>query len=298
MRDMEITRLDVPVAGGTLAAFRFGSAADDAPLVLAVHGITGNSHYWLPVARELGEQVRFVAMDLRGRGDSRDLGGPFGMAAHASDVAAVLDHLGEERALVVGHSLGAYITARFAVDHSDRIAAAVLVDGGLPIPGSENIDPQVFVDAFLGPTLSRLAMRFADLDAYLEFWHAHPAIAGQPVPAEDFAAFARHDLTGEEPELRSTVSEAAVRGDAAELHSVGDSAPRMDCPAVMLVAPRGLQDNPQPMVPLELAESWAAGAPEQRGAVFVPDTNHYTVVMGPGAPYVARSIEDHLFANS
>ena len=296
---MEISRLDVPVAGGTLAAYQFGSAPADAPLVLAAHGITGNSHYWLPVARALGDGVRFIATDLRGRGESRDVPGPFGTAAHANDLVAVLDHLEVERALITGHSLGAYITARFAVDHRDRIASAVLVDGGLPIPGTENLDPQLFLNAFLGPTLERLAMRFASLEAYLEFWNAHPALAGKAdLPHEDFAMFAAHDLTGEPPELRSTVAEAAVRGDAAELHSVGKPAYELDVPAVMLVAPRGLQDNPQPMVPLELAQAWADGAPEQRSVVFVPDSNHYTIVMGAGATLIAQAIADPLFANS
>ena len=286
---MEIARLDIPVAGGTLAAFRCGSAPADAPLVLAVHGITGNALYWLPVARELGERARFVALDLRGRGDSRGLSGPFGTGAHAADIARTLEHLGEETAIVAGHSLGAYITARFAIDYPDRISAAVLVDGGLPVPGTENVDPQVFISAFLGPTLQRLAMRFSDLDAYLAFWRAHPAFAGKSVP-EDFVAFAEHDLTGEPPELRSTVAEAAVRGDIAELHSVGAPAYSMKAPATMLVAPRGLQDNPEPMVPLALAEEWAAGAPEQRRVVAVPDCNHYTIVMGAGATLIARAI--------
>lgn len=289
---MEITRLDVPVAGGTLAAFQFGSASADAPLVLAVHGITGNAYYWLPVARELAGRVRFVAVDLRGRGDSRELPGPFGTPAHAADLACTLDHLGADTALVTGHSLGAYITARFAIDHPDRLSAAVLVDGGLPIPGSENVEPQAFVNAFLGPTLQRLGMRFADREAYLAFWDAHPAFAGKAIPAEDFAAFADHDLTGESAELRSTVAEAAVRGDAAELHSAGKPAYAMKPPATMLVAPRGLQDNPEPMVPLALAEEWAAGAPERRRVVAVPDTNHYTIVMGPGAKLVAGAIGD------
>lgn len=287
---MQIARHEVPVAGGTLAAYELGSAPADAPLVIAAHGITGNSHYWLSVARELDGAVRFVATDLRGRGESRELAGPFGLSAHAADLLAVLDALGAEQAVLAGHSLGAYIVARLAVDHPERVSSAVLVDGGLPIPGADNVDPQAFLEAFLGPTLARLQMRFASLEDYLGFWRQHPALAGNEVPADDLRAFAEHDLIGETPELRSTVAEPAVRGDAAELHSVGDIAPRLAVPAVMLVAPRGLQDNPEPMVPLELAESWAAGAPDERSVVFVPDTNHYTIVLGPGAGAVAQAI--------
>jgi hypothetical protein len=67
---------------------------------------------------------------------------------------------------------------------------------------------------------------------------------------------------------------------------------------VLLVAPRGLQDNPEPMQPLELAEAWAAAAPGQRTVVSVPDTNHYTIVLGPGAGAVAQAMQSAAVAPS
>ena len=78
-----IERLDVPVGGGTLAAFRL---SDGPETVLAVHGITANSRSWLPVARSLAGRASLVAVDLRGRGSSSALPGPYGMAAYASDL--------------------------------------------------------------------------------------------------------------------------------------------------------------------------------------------------------------------
>ena len=62
-----VKRLDVPVAGGSLAVYRLGSAN---PLVLAVHGITSNSHSWVAVARALERHASLAAVDLRGRGRS------------------------------------------------------------------------------------------------------------------------------------------------------------------------------------------------------------------------------------
>jgi pimeloyl-ACP methyl ester carboxylesterase len=130
-----ITRIDVPVRGGSLAAFRFGAPDPDATLVLAAHGITANSRSWLPVARALDGRAQLIAPDLRGRGESRSLPEPFGMAAHAADLVAVLDHVGAERAVLAGHSMGAYVAARVGADHPNRLEAAVLVDGGLVLPG-------------------------------------------------------------------------------------------------------------------------------------------------------------------
>jgi pimeloyl-ACP methyl ester carboxylesterase len=281
-------RLDVPVAGGTLAVFELGAGGEP---VLAVHGITANSHAWLAVARALVGRAALLACDLRGRGASSRLPPPYGMEAYTSDMLAVLDHCGIDRAVLVGHSLGAYAVARFATDHPERVRAAVLVDGGLTRPGIEGADPQVVLNAVLGPALARLEMTFATGSAYHDWWRAHPAFAGADVLDEDLVAYANHDLAGDPPELRSVVANDAVRTDAGELFEIGKPAHRLAVPVELLRAPRGLQNQPDPMLPASLAEEWASGAPTQRSVAEVPDVNHYTIVMGAaGAGAVAQSI--------
>jgi pimeloyl-ACP methyl ester carboxylesterase len=259
--------------------------------VVAVHGITSSSRNWLAVARDLDGRVALAAVDLRGRGASNGLPGPYGLAAHERDVLAVLDGLGLERAVLAGHSLGAYVVARVAAEHPERVSAAVLVDGGLRIPGTENADPDVFLDAFLGPALARLRMRFENREQYRDFWRAHPALASSDVEDADIVAYADYDLVGDEPDLRSSVSEDAVREDGADLFAQGGDAQRLSVPATMLVAPRGLLDDPRPMHPLPLAREWEAGAPESRRVIEVPDVNHYTIALGArGARAVADAI--------
>ena len=108
-----------------------GRPADpDAPVVLAAHGVTANHLAWQP----LGGLDRFtvVAPDLRGRGRSNDLAGRAGMDRHADDLLAVVDHLGLDRPLVVGHSMGGFVAAAFVERHGERAGGTVLVDGGLP----------------------------------------------------------------------------------------------------------------------------------------------------------------------
>jgi pimeloyl-ACP methyl ester carboxylesterase len=300
MSSSEIKRHDVGVEGGKLAAFAIrarggrGSAASP-PKVLAVHGITATSRAWLAVARELDGRAELVAPDLRGRGRSNGLGGPCGIASHVRDLLAVLDRFELDRTLLVGHSLGAYIVARLAVDHPERVSALVLVDGGLTIPGIEGVDPQEFLDAFLGPALARLKLAFPTREAYHEWWRRHPAVAGGDVLDEDLVAYADHDLIGEEPELRSSVSEASVRGDAAEMLEMGKPAHRLTVPAQLLCAPRGLLNDPNPMQSLAVVQAWASEAPSRRQAIAVPGVNHYTIVMGAaGAAVVAGAIDARL----
>jgi pimeloyl-ACP methyl ester carboxylesterase len=279
------------VSGGSLAAFGFGPSDSGGPLVLAAHGITANSRSWLPVARKLAGRACLVALDLRGRGASASLGGPFGIAAHARDMLAVQDHLGAERAVLAGHSMGAWVAGRVAADHPDRVSSVVLVDGGLPLPRPEGVDAQAFLDAFLGPSIERLRMRFESRAAYRAFWRRHPALVTDDVSDEDLAAFADHDLVGEAPALRSTVLEEAVRADGAELIEVGDgTADLTTTTATLLRAPRGLRDGPDPMVPAESAADWEAQVRDRRTVEEVPDSNHYTITLGSGAGQVAETL--------
>lgn len=271
--------------------FRLGSGPGTAEPVIAVHGITANSHAWLAVDRALEGRAALLAVDLRGRGASSALPPPYGMSAYAADLLAVLDACGLERAVLVGHSLGAYAVARLAADHPERVRAAVLVDGGLTSPGLEEVEPEPFLAAFLGPALARLELTFDSHEAYHDWWRAHPALAGSDVADADLVAYANHDLGGTAPELRSTVAREAVRADAHELFEMGKPAHRLTVPAEMLRAPRGLQNEPAPMIAPELAAAWANEAPDRRRVTEVPDVNHYTIVMGAsGARAVAQAI--------
>src|SRR5262249_45246475 len=129
--------VDVPVAGGTLRVARAGAAPARArAVVLALHGMTGTHMVYRTAARELAAQapeICLLAPDLRGRGSSANLPGPYGMVVHVADLIAVLDSAGADPAVVIGHSMGCSIAARFAADHPERAKAVVLLDGGLPL---------------------------------------------------------------------------------------------------------------------------------------------------------------------
>jgi pimeloyl-ACP methyl ester carboxylesterase len=283
-------RLDARVPGGSLASYRLGARRPDAPLVLAIHGITSTSRTWLAIARTLGDRAALVAVDLRGRGRSSELPGPCGLDVHVRDMIAVLDALGLERVVVAGHSLGAYIAARLARRHPDRVHSLILVDGGLTIPGTEGADPEQFIARFLGPTFERLAMTFPDLGAYQDWWARHPAVVGADIDRADLDEYAAHDLVGTPPELRSSSSADVVRDDGLDLFGEPD-AERLAVPAVFLAAPRGMVDDPHPMQPLAEVEAWARADPERRSAILVPDTNHYSIAWSAhGAAAVADAI--------
>src|SRR3712207_2398670 len=91
-------QLAVPVRGGDLATLHWPAESPGAPVVVLVHGITGNGLSWARVAVGLGADVEVFAPDLRGRAGSATLPGPYGIRTHAEDVLALLDAVGARQA--------------------------------------------------------------------------------------------------------------------------------------------------------------------------------------------------------
>ncbi|MCH0558258.1 alpha/beta hydrolase [Streptomyces sp. MUM 16J] len=284
--------LRVVVPGGELAVLRWPAVAPDAPVVLALHGITANGLAWARVAHHLAGRVTLVAPDLRGRGRSGHLPGPYGVAAHADDMGALADALDLGRVVLTGHSMGAFAAALTAVRHPDLLSALLLVDGGVAFPVPTHLEPDELISAVLGPAMRRLSMTFPDRDAYRAFWRQHPAFAGAWSPWVD--AYIQRDLVGQEPELHSSCRIEAVRADGADQlgEVVAGAVHRLPLPAVLLWAERGLMDEPQGLY--DEQRLCAAGLNHERVQPrLVPGTNHYTIVAGDDG---ARVVAHHLLA--
>ena len=128
------------------------------PIVL-VHGFASTKETnwvnpgWVTTLTRAGRRV--IALDNRGHGQSSKLYDPaaYDSAVMASDVAALLDHLGIPRADVMGYSMGARITAYLSVNNPERVRAVIL--GGLGIRLVEGVGlPQSIADALEAPSLA------------------------------------------------------------------------------------------------------------------------------------------------
>ena len=151
---------DVTVRSHRLHAQRYGSPS--APLVLAVHGLSGNMTSFDFLGERLGgEALQLVALDLRGRGRSETTPpGTYGWESHALDLFAVADALGCERFGVIGQSMGGSVAMKAAELDGSRLAAIVLVD----VAGR--------VDRGVGPVIESIVSRLDEVydsaEAYLD----------------------------------------------------------------------------------------------------------------------------------
>ena len=112
------------------------------PLLL-LHGFPRTRRTWEQIVPALSERFTVVAPDRRGYGDSERIPDPaaYGLAAMAADGVALMDHLGHERFVVVGHDKGAPTARRIAADLPERVAGMVQIDSTPQGVGAERRDP-------------------------------------------------------------------------------------------------------------------------------------------------------------
>lgn len=98
------------------------------PAVLLIHGFPLCRRMWRPQVEALAAAgFRVITPDLRGFGDSEAPEGPYFMDLFADDLAALLDRLGIEQAVIGGMSMGGYVLLNLLERHRDRLSAALFL---------------------------------------------------------------------------------------------------------------------------------------------------------------------------
>jgi len=141
--------------------------------VLLIHGNTASSLWWERVMAHLPENVRTLAPDLRGCGDSDKPAPPWSIADLAEDVYQFTQALGVSHCSLVGHSLGGGVALQLAVAHPQLVDRLVLINSapaeGLVTPPERYpaLEAAVKMPEVLKAALA-LMMPSAPLD---EFYH-------------------------------------------------------------------------------------------------------------------------------
>ena len=114
----------------------FSEWGSEQATVVLVHGLGSSSHIWDLVASTLAHEYRVLALDQRGHGESDQPDGGYDFPTIVGDLVAFLERVGSDApAVFVGHSWGASVVLNFAVEHPERAAGIVLLDGGTGSPG-------------------------------------------------------------------------------------------------------------------------------------------------------------------
>ncbi len=215
--------------------------------VVFVHGAASSHLIWWNQIRALAPLARAVAMDLPGHGRSA-LRGRTSVAAYAEAVLGLIDALGFDRALVVGHSMGGAIAQTLALAYPDRIAGVGLIGTG-----------------------ARLRVLPAILDGVL----SDPEGTARLVTQHSFATLEPALLAKAEEQFRACPP-AVTHGDFSACNDFDAMGRVAEIRASALV----LCGRDDQMTPVKYSEFLASKIPAAR-LVLVPAAGHYVMLEQP-----------------
>ncbi len=246
------------------------SEAGDAAVVF-VHGLGGSSYsWWAQLAACEARGRRAVAYDQRGAGRSTKPPGPYSVELWAKDLERVLDHLGVERAILVGHSVGCMIVEQAAVRLGDRVRGIVMVGGALRWRPEAGPVFEERVRLARAGRMNEIAATVAQTGLSEACRAANPALWG--LFCELIAA--------NEPRAYADWSAATATAEMIEPERVG-------CPALAVCG------ELDPVTPPAFADAVAAAIPNCRTAV-VEGAAHWCQLEAPAAvsDLVVRFLDD------
>lgn len=171
----------------------------DGPAVLLVHGWGCDGNDWSWLASDLSADHRVICVDLRGHGRSSAGVDRYGPRVLAEDLAAVLEHVCVDRAVVVGHSMGGYVATVLGIEFPERVSALVLIDPGYGKVDATAEAMQAGLDR--DPLAGALAIyggfNTVNTPDWQRFWHER-RLAGMPAAtvARTFSAMYGPDTPG------------------------------------------------------------------------------------------------------
>ncbi len=229
--EVDGARIDVLVEG------------DDGDAVVLIHGFPLTREIWDAQAAALARTHRVLRPDLRGMGASSVPGGPYLMEVLASDIAAVLDACGVERAALVGHSLGGYVALAFARMFSERLTRLVLVCSRIAAD-----TPQTAAERQqIADRIERTPGTSPDLDAYATRLLAPQTLENKPeIVARVRALIGQIDSRGAASMLRGMAMRSAA----------DDIAPDLAVPMLMIAG------GADAVIPIEEARTIARAFPK------------------------------------
>lgn len=163
MNDWQASKGEFNSGALTLRYVEWGRS--DALPVILLHGLRSYAMTWEPTARFLASEFRLIALDQRGRGDSDwDAAGNYYTSAYVADLEALVAHLGIDRFVLVGHSLGGSNALVYTARHPESVKALVIEDIG---PGSSSSTEGA---KRIVREIESTPARFDDWEAARQFW--------------------------------------------------------------------------------------------------------------------------------
>jgi pimeloyl-ACP methyl ester carboxylesterase len=238
-------------------------------LVIFVHEFAGDHRSWDPQLRHFGRRYRAVAFNARGfpPSDVPARPGDYSQARAVDDIKSILDHLGEERAHIVGLSMGGFATLHFGLRHADR-ALSLCVGGcgsGAELDKREQFQAQAdaMAASILSSGMGALAERYVVGPTRVQFQNKDP---------RGFAEFKQ--LLAEHSALGSANTQRGVQRERPSLYTLVDEMQRLIVPTLVITG----DEDWQCLLPAILMKQNIPSA----GLAIIPNSGHAINRAEPG----------------
>jgi len=240
--------------------------------ILCVHGLTANCRCWDLIASTLVPEYNILAMDLRGRGLSDKPSSGYSLQHHIRDIVCLLDDLKQERIVLMGHSLGAFIALAFAANYPERTEKIILMDGG----GQLTQDQWDKVTLAIKPSLDRLGQVFPSFAAYVANMKLAPFLQPWSQALEDYF---RYESEAVEGGVRSRINPANIIEEA---QNIRQEAPaqyysKIACPVLILRATDGILSQDDLVLPESAVDRMVSEIPDALW-IDINGTNHFSIL--------------------
>jgi pimeloyl-ACP methyl ester carboxylesterase len=243
--------------------------------VIGIHGISSNSQVWREIAKAISKHFVFIAPDLRGRGHSDSPGG-YNLINHANDIKSILNKLHFKKAIIMGHSLGAYIAIVFASLFPEHTEKVVLLDGGAKL--SPKQAKKVFNAIKI--SLERLGKIYNSFEEYISYMKQAPFLKPWYPPLEDYYKYEL--ITLENGKVKSRVKKETISEEAENLKQfdISEHYKKIECPVLVLRATKGMITDDDHLLTKENIKEMEEKIKNIK-IVEIPETNHYTIAFYP-----------------
>jgi pimeloyl-ACP methyl ester carboxylesterase len=126
------------------------------PAIVLIHGFGAAIDWWDAIEPRLSSKHRIVMIDLIGHGGTAAPRSGYSIERQAALVAAVITELGIDRAVVIGHSMGAEVATAIAEAYQERVTALVLIDASSTADTQFNILTELYLTPVIGELLAHL----------------------------------------------------------------------------------------------------------------------------------------------
>ncbi|MCM3087472.1 alpha/beta hydrolase [Bhargavaea ginsengi] len=248
-------------------AIQVADHAGEKGTIIAIHGLTGNHRNLQYYIDRFKDDYRIVAVDLRGRGNSAALDREPSIFNHAEDMIGLIKELEIENPILMGYSMGAFISSIVA-SRLDSVKGVILLDGAAEMSEHQR--------GIVEPSLGRISKAYESQEAYVSEIRRIYGNLGITW-SDEIAKTAAYEVGEKDGHWENKSDEAGIRADFDSFYTFDpeEIGSKISCPVLLVYASGAIGQMP----PLFLEEHYDKTKAAVRDLdVIETDANHYTLV--------------------